>query len=535
MKIILDNGKTADRPLIRSNSFKKATIILIIGLLLSKVTGQAREVLYGVVLQKPYLTDAYVQGFLIPDFIYELLIGGSIQAALIPTLAQALGTEQEKKAWYDVSTFISFFSILMFICLLLLEIFTQPILSLISKSENLTLTVQVARRLFPQTFFMMGAGLTIGILNAHKLFTKTALGPGLYNIFVCLSLILLGAASEKALLQVAWGISGSAAVYFIWQLFLARRVITPLRLNLHFSRPGFWRLLLLALPTLFSASIAQLGNIILQAYTKTMPAGSATALRYASTVWMLPYGIFTVAIGQVMLPTLSTCIGHNDPIKAGRMLNKALRLVLLFALPSALIFYAYRTEIMVGIFWWKNYLPASAAANREYYDILVNAGRILQFYCPAIIFQSVIYIYNFAFYAHSITVIPLVNAAVSLLLTLGLGYIAEQRQEISGLSLAFAVSTLFIALLLQALYHHRFKPEKLRNFAYFIWQNWVALTILALYLLVEVHVSARIPYVNKLFSLAVIGARALVAYAVYLAAAYLVGIKEIKEIRRLWH
>ena len=94
MKIILDNGKTADRPLIRSNSFKKATIILIIGLLLSKVTGQAREVLYGVVLQKPYLTDAYVQGFLIPDFIYELLIGGSIQAALIPTLAQALGTEQ---------------------------------------------------------------------------------------------------------------------------------------------------------------------------------------------------------------------------------------------------------------------------------------------------------------------------------------------------------------------------------------------------------------------------------------------------------
>lgn len=60
---------------------------------------------------------------------------------------------------------------------------------------------------------------------------------------------------------------------------------------------------------------------------------------------MLPYGVFTVAIGQVMLPSLATYIGQNNQVKAGEMLNKALRLVLLFALPSALIFSAYAKRL----------------------------------------------------------------------------------------------------------------------------------------------------------------------------------------------
>lgn len=521
---------------IRKNSFKKAAVIVIVGLLLSKLTGQVREVLYGIVLQKAELTDAYVQGFLIPDFIYDLLIGGSIQAALIPTLAKSLGTESERKTWRDVGTLITFFSLLMFGAVIILELLAEPVLALISKGSNLALTVKVARRLFPQAFFMMGAALSIGILNANKLFTRTALGPAIYNSLVCLSLIILGAASEAALLNVALGISVSACIYFLWQVFWARPLLANLRFSLAFNRPGFQKLLLLALPTMFSASLAQFSNIVLQAYTKSMPLGSATALRYATTIWMLPYGIFTVAIGQVMLPSLATYIGQANYHKTGEMLNKALRLVLLFALPSALIFFAMREEIVIGIFWWKNYQPTLASGDlANFYKVLQATASILAFYCPVIVCQSIIYIYNYAYYAHSITLVPLVNAFISLILTCAFGYVAANSGKVQALSLAFLLSSLFMAYLLQKLYHRKFKQEKLRNFAYFIWQNWVALMALSIYLVVDYYYLAPQMFSLKIYNLLYLGMRGLLAYFVYYLFAYLLGVKELRNIKQLLH
>lgn len=519
---------------IKKNSFKKAALIVIVGLILSKVTGQAREVLYGHVLQKAVLTDAYVQGFLIPDFIYDLLIGGSIQAALIPSLVKSLGTSDERKTWRDVSTFITFFSLLMLIAVLLLELFAPSVLNLISKTSNLDLTVKVARRLFPQAFFMMGAALMIGVLNANKLFTRTALGPALYNFLVCLSLICLGAATENALLKVAIGISLSACVYFLWQLTLARPFLANFRLSLAFNRPGFRRLLLLALPTMLSASLAQFSNIVLQAYTKTMPLGSATALRYATTVWMLPYGVFTVAIGQVMLPSLAAYIGQKQERKTGEMLNKSLRLVLLFALPSACIFFALRQEIVVGIFWWKNTIPLDATGDLAiFYKTLQATADILMFYCPVIVCQSIIYIYNYAYYAHGITLVPLINGLISLALTLSFGYLAAASGKVAALSLAYLLASLLIAYILQAFYHNRFKQEKLRHFAFFIWQNWVSMMFLALYLLADYYCFAPLMLRLKIYNLLLLAVRALFAYFVYYLFAYLVGVRELKNIKHL--
>lgn len=518
------------------SAFKKATLILIIGLICSKVSGQVREVLYGVMLQDPQLTDAYVQGFLIPDFIYDLLVGGSIQAAIIPALAGAVGTAKEKKVWRDVSIFISFFSLLMFCFICVLEIFAAPVLAFISKEDNLTLTVAVARRLFPQTFFMMGAALAIGILNAHKKFTRTALGPAIYNTLVCACLYFLGKPREQALMQVAWGISFSALLYCLWQIILGFKELKNLRFSLKFGNKGFRRLLFLALPTMFSASVAQLGSIILQAYTKQMPLGSATALRYATTVWMLPYGIFTVAIGQVMLPSLSAYIQQAHYKKAAQMLTQSLRLVLLFALPSALIFFAMREDIMIGIFWWHNYAPTYTvnmpAAAMQSYEVLKLAASILQFYSPAIVFQSIIYIYNFAFYAKKITLIPLLNAVVSLVITVCLGYIAAKTGNVAALSLAYGISSLFIALCLYLLYHAKFRRIRLGGMKYFVWQNFIALFLLSLYLFVDMAVAPYLPYRTKIFSLLIIGIRGALAYTVYYSVIALSGLPEFKQLKR---
>lgn len=437
----------------RLDHLTKSTLILIVGLILSKLTGQMRQVLYPHVFVEKHLTDAYVQGFLIPDFIYELLVGGSIQAAIVPTLASALGTKDERKTWHSVSVFISFVSALMLFTLVLAEIFTPQLLAPFVKPENLELTSRMARVLFPQTFFMMGAALSIGIINAYSNFLKTSFGPAIYNSLFAVSLLILGTSSEQGLIHVGIGVSLSALAYFLFQIFLGRKEIAPFRFRLNIQDRGFRKLLLLAVPILFSSSIAHLNTMVLHGFTKTMEAGAATALNQANSVWLLPYGVFTVAIGQAMLPTLSTLIGREREEAASSLLSASIRRMLFFAIPSAITFFILREDLMMGIFIWRF----------DGYDAQIEvtrlAARLLQWYCVSIIVQGFIYLYNYAFYAMKVTYLPLINGILSLGLTLAVGSYITQPQVLGaeGLSVSYALAGTMTALILGVLFKLRFK------------------------------------------------------------------------------
>lgn len=437
----------------RIDHLTKSTIILIVGLILSKLTGQMRQVLYPHVFVEKQLTDAYVQGFLIPDFIYELLVGGSIQAAIVPTLASALGTKDERKTWHSVSIFISFVSLIMLVTLGLAEIFAPQLLAPFVKPENLELTSRMARVLFPQTFFMMGAALSIGIINAYSNFLKTSFGPAIYNSLFAMSLLILGTSSEQGLIHVGIGVSLSALAYFLFQIFLGRREVAPYRFGLDLRDKGFRKLLLLAVPILFSSSIAHLNTMVLHGFTKSMEAGAATALNQANSVWLLPYGVFTVAIGQAMLPTISTLIGREKEEAASSLLSASIRRMLFFAIPSAITFYLLREDLMMGIFIWRF----------DGYDAQIEvtrlAARLLQWYCISIIVQGFIYLYNYAFYAMKVTYLPLINGILSLALTLAVGSYITQPHILGaeGLSVSYALAGTMTALILGILFKLRFK------------------------------------------------------------------------------
>jgi putative peptidoglycan lipid II flippase len=96
---------------------------------------------------------------------------------------------------------------------------------------------------------------------------------------------------------------GAAAVYFIFQAVMAAPLLKNYTWSLDHQDPGFRQMVRLAVPTLISGSIVQVNTIILTGFADQFP-GAATSLRNAATTWQLPYGIFVVAIGNVMLPSL---------------------------------------------------------------------------------------------------------------------------------------------------------------------------------------------------------------------------------------
>ena len=112
------------KPAPATKSITFSTIIMIIGLLLSKGSGFLRTVIIGHVFSENY-RDAFVAAFLIPDFVFALLVGGSIQSAITPTLSKAIEQKTTKKAWKGVSIFITWMSLFVLTFVVICEVFSN--------------------------------------------------------------------------------------------------------------------------------------------------------------------------------------------------------------------------------------------------------------------------------------------------------------------------------------------------------------------------------------------------------------------------
>lgn len=395
----------------RHLSILSSAFLMMTALVFGKLFGQLREILLAPQIGVGAISDGYLLGFQIPDLLYELLIGGAIQAAITPTLAGAIENRTLRAGWRSVSIFLNLAATVM-LAFIVIGQFLAPVLipALYSdkSAETITVAIRVARTLFPQVFFMMLAALCIGILNAYRRFERTAFGPVLYNAGVVLSMLLLGDRTANGAVKVAAGVMLSATFFFLLQFYLARDVFSKYyRFSFDIRDPGFKRLLRLAIPTMLAASIGQINVIVLNAFIfRSFPQeGLVTALRYASTTWQLPYGILAVAIGNVLLPTLAAHAraGQNQSFR--RLFGHGLRNALFLVIPIAGLFLAMREDVVRAIFQWGRSLPDT---------MVVTTASILVFYCASIVIQTLIFLFSIACFSAGNTRIPLLGGAASL-------------------------------------------------------------------------------------------------------------------------
>ena len=429
----------------KKTSVASAALILMISNIISRIIGCVRVILIPNKLGTDFVGDAFNVAFLVPDLMYNLLLGGALAAALIPVLSGYVEQKEEKEGWQVVGTFMNVMFLAMATFSLIGLFFTPQILPLVAdnflkqSTETRELAIELTRILFPSVSFLMLAGLCNGVLNSYHKFKAAAFGPIIYNIGCISSLYFLGASNYDGAVKVAYGFMASSFIYFLFQFFSAIRKLKYYRPKIFLFKPGFIKMLKLAIPSLISSTVYQLNIIVLARYVTYTAIGGMTLFNTANRTWQLPLGIFAQSMGVAVLPALSAKFTVNNTEGYRKLLIQGLKSILFFSVPSAFAFAVISQPIVRALFKLTN--------NFSEQDV-GRMSEILMFFSAALIAQSIVLITIRAFYAAKNTLIPLIIGASTIFVNGILGYIFLNHTSlgVSGMAFAYSISSAFHAL-----------------------------------------------------------------------------------------
>ncbi|MDO8685654.1 MAG: murein biosynthesis integral membrane protein MurJ [Clostridiales bacterium] len=450
---------------LHKTSLSQAVMIVMSSIIVSRITGYIREMLIPAKFGVNDISDAYNLGFLVPDLMFSLLVGGAISAAVVPVLSGYLGTNREQEGWAAFSSFVNLLGVFMVLFCTLGIIFAPELVKIVAagygekQPEKLELVVRITRILFPTNIFLMLAGLCNGVLNSYRKFAAAAYGPSIYNISCALSIFFLSSnspADDYGVIRVAYGVLAGSIVYFLFQLSFAVRHAKFFKLGIIFVNEGFRKLFRLAIPSLASSTIMQINIIINARFASFFEMGSVTALRMADRSWQMPLGIVAQGLATAILPSISSDHAKGDTDTYKGTLMKGLKTALLLTVPSAVGFAVLGPQIIRTMYRFSDKMTEA--------DVTLTAG-ILLFYSIALITQSMSTILNRGFFAINNTKTTLNVGLFTIIVNIILSIVFYNFTSlgVAGMALAYSIASFVNAISLLLLLNSKVKGLDLRG------------------------------------------------------------------------
>lgn len=328
--------------------------------MLSRITGLIRDVLFGAYFGASAAMDAYLQAFKIPNFFRRMFAEGAFSQAFVPILAEYKNqaSQDEVKELVDhVATVLVW--TLFTTCVL--GVLGAPLLVLLFSSgflgtSKFDLTVNLTRVMFPYIGFMSLVALSSGILTTWKRFKIPAFTPVLLNLSligasVC-SLPLFG--KEHQIYALAVGVFLGGALQLAIQIpsLVKIGMLPQISMNPGFALrdPKVRRVLRQMGPAVLAVSATQISILINATWASFLPEGSVSHLNFADRLMEFPSAMLGVALGTVLLPSLSNAKAKQDTQEYSALLDWGLRLTFLLALPAAVGLLAMPEALIATIF-----------------------------------------------------------------------------------------------------------------------------------------------------------------------------------------
>jgi putative peptidoglycan lipid II flippase len=309
--------------------------------LLSRITGLVRESLMAVAFGAGVQMDAFQAAFRVPNILRRMFAEGAFSQAFVPILGEyqrRRGDDATRDLVGRVATLLA----VVLLGLSVLGILGAPwlVYALASSFDKtpgkFELTAQLIRIMFPYILFVSLVSLAGGVLNVYRRFAIPAFTPVLLNLSIIASAIFVAPHVEPPIVALAWGVFVGGVAQLILQLRpLAQLHMLP-RASFLWRAEGVRRVLSAMGPALLGVSTAQISALINTQLAAYLGDGRISWISYADRLMEFPSALLGVALGTVLLPSLSKHHHDANHVQYGELLDWGLRLCFLLALPAAL-------------------------------------------------------------------------------------------------------------------------------------------------------------------------------------------------------
>ncbi|MBJ8553732.1 murein biosynthesis integral membrane protein MurJ [Acinetobacter bereziniae] len=333
----------------------RSTFIVSAMTMLSRVLGLVRDMVLLNVFGAGKDFDTFVVAFRIPNFFRRLFAEGAFSQAFIPVLTEYKTT----KLHAEVQILISrvFGCLLMVMSLLtLISMIIAPVILYVyapgfhSDPAKFDLAVDMFRLTIPYLMFMSLTAFASSILNSYGSFASPAFSPVLLNVAMIAGAWWLTPYMAEPIMALGWAVVAAGVLQLAIQIpeLWKKKLLIPPKVD--FKHEGVDRILKLMLPALFGVSVTQINLLLNTIWASFMQDGSVSWLYSAERMTELPLGLIGVAIGTVILPSLSMSKAEQDQAKFRRMLDWAARVIVLVGVPASIALFMLSTPIIQALF-----------------------------------------------------------------------------------------------------------------------------------------------------------------------------------------
>lgn len=373
----------------------QAAGIIALGNITSRIVGLAREMVKSGLFGATGYVSALEVAVRVPTILYDLLVGGMINSALIPVLSNYAAPSRREELWHLLSVLLSVLSLALVVLVLLGELLAPWLVRLLAGGlapPYQAVATDLLRVTLPAVVLLNAAGILASALYTLKRFTFPAFTASVFNGAVVAVALLLG--RRWGVQSMAVGLLLGAALQVGLQLPGLRGV--RFRPVFDLRHPALVRIGRLYLPILLGLVVDILAVLLSYNLASHTGDSSISWMQYAATLIQFPLGLVVTAVSIAILPTLSRQASGDDQGPFRATLAQGLRLVLSLVVPATLGLYVLAEPLVALIFEHGDFTPADTLATAE----------ALRCALPGLIAAAVDQPLIFAFYARRDTLTP---------------------------------------------------------------------------------------------------------------------------------
>jgi putative peptidoglycan lipid II flippase len=418
------------------------TVIFSVATGLSRIAGLIREVVASSYFGTSGPFSAFTIAFQVPNLVRALVADSALSAAFVPVFTELLEQKKRKEAFELAGALFGLILVALggvTVVFILIAPWVIPAITGNQFTPELDeLTVGLSRVLFPIVLLLGLNGLVVGILNAYDHFAIPAISPVVWNLVIIVGLVALKPLFHGPNQVYAYAIAivlGTIA-QFAMCLPVLKRVGFHLHISFHWRDPRIRTVLVLMLPVTIGLGLINFDALINSVLGSLVSESAPAAIDRAFRLYMLPQGIFSVAVATVLFPALSRLAARRDYDGLRHRSGNGVRQIAMLLIPAAVYTAVLAVPLTRLVYQRGAFGPASTE----------EVSQALFWFCFSLPFSGANLLLTRTFFSLQRPWFPTALAAGSLLVNLGVSLALYGPYGIAGIVIGTAVASAAMAI-----------------------------------------------------------------------------------------